>query len=94
MQCSGLTGHILLASSHATSLYIFLSQRGPKTVLYEIPGKKIRSDKHGSSLPSARLVRTALETTGRVDKTTLTIAAPTMLIFIQRDISFTNETST
>lgn len=48
-------------------------------------------NKHGEPLPSAREVRTALQSTGRVDdKKTFTAAVGAMLEFIHRDVSLLN----
>ncbi|KAG6441810.1 hypothetical protein O3G_MSEX001969 [Manduca sexta] len=51
----------------------------------------IRKNKNGEELPSARKVRTELETTGRIeDRYMFNIATYHMLEFIQRDISLLN----
>ncbi|XP_063827199.1 peroxidase-like [Ostrinia nubilalis] len=51
----------------------------------------LRENKHGGSLPSARKVRTTLQTTGRVvDKKTFNMAAATFMEFVGSDVSQIN----
>lgn len=53
--------------------------------------RDMRMNKHGEPLPSARKVRTTLQTTGRVeDRKVFTAAVPIMLEFIHRDVSLLN----
>ncbi|KOB76072.1 Oxidase/peroxidase [Operophtera brumata] len=54
------------------------------------PDRDIRMNKRGKPLPSARRVRTSLQTTGRVDKSRFTAAVAHYFEFIHRDVSFLN----
>ncbi|KAJ2947403.1 hypothetical protein O0L34_g17180 [Tuta absoluta] len=71
------------------------SAKGPYLRLlppdYGNDNKDLRRNKKGLPLPSARKVRTELQTTGRVvDKHTFNIALPHFLEFIGRDVSALN----
>ncbi|KAM3967109.1 LOW QUALITY PROTEIN: salivary peroxidase/catechol oxidase-like [Aphomia sociella] len=69
------------------------SARGPYLRLFKPEygaNYTIRSNNNGKSLPSARKVRTALLSTGRVKNPTLNMAAVHFLEFINRDVSALN----